>query len=202
MKRGALWPLSFQAGLCSNSAIIFLCEINQMIEFLRRIASHRLAWGLLAVSALAFELCALFFQHVLGLHPCVMCIYERIAILGVFAAGLLGMVAPEKWYLRWSAMLLWGYSAFWGLKLALKHVDYQVNPSPFNVCEGFVDFPSWAPLDQWVPWLFFPDGDCSEISWQFLSFSMPQWLVLIFAAYLLVFVVVTIGNLVKGRCCN
>ncbi|MNC40345.1 Disulfide bond formation protein B [compost metagenome] len=99
-------------------------------------------------------------------------------------------------------MLLWGYSAIWGLKLALKHVDYQVNPSPFNVCEGFVDFPSWAPLDQWVPWLFFPDGDCSEISWQFLSFSMPQWLVLIFAAYLLVFVVVTIGNLVKGRCCN
>ena len=173
-----------------------------MIEFLRRIASHRLAWGLLAVSALAFELCALFFQHVLGLHPCVMCIYERIAILGVFAAGLLGMVAPEKWYLRWSAMLLWGYSAFWGLKLALKHVDYQVNPSPFNVCEGFVDFPSWAPLDQWVPWLFFPDGDCSEISWQFLSFSMPQWLVAIFAAYLLVFAVVAIGNLVKGRCCN
>ena len=89
-------------------------------------------------------------------------------------------------------MLLWGYSAFWGLKLALKHVDYQVNPSPFNVCEGFVDFPSWAPLDKWVPWLFFPDGDCSEISWQFLGFSMPQWLVAIFAAYLLVFVVVNV----------
>lgn len=31
---------------------------------------------------------------------------------------------------------------------------------------------------------------------------MPQWLVAIFAAYLLVFVVVTIGNLVKGRCCS
>ena len=173
-----------------------------MIEYLRRIASHRLAWGLLAASAFALELCALFFQHVLGLHPCVMCIYERIALLGVLTAGLLGMVAPERWYLRWSAMLLWGYSAFWGLKLALKHVDYQVNPSPFNVCEGFVDFPSWAPLDQWVPWLFFPDGDCSEISWQFLSFSMPQWLIAIFAAYLLVFVVVAIGNLIKGRCCN
>ena len=99
-----------------------------MIEYLRRIASHRLAWGLLAASAFALELCALFFQHVLGLHPCVMCIYERIALLGVLTAGLLGMVAPERWYLRWSAMLLWGYSAFWGLKLALKHVDYQMNP--------------------------------------------------------------------------
>jgi disulfide bond formation protein DsbB len=101
-----------------------------MIEFLRRIAAHRLAWSLLAASALFLELSALFFQHVLGLHPCVMCVYERIATLGVLTAGLLGMVAPQKWYVRWSALLLWGSSAFWGLKLALKHVDYQVNPSP------------------------------------------------------------------------
>ena len=91
-----------------------------MIEFLRSIAAHRLAWGLLAASALLLELCALFFQHVLGLHPCVMCIYERIALLGVLSAGLLGMVAPQRWYLRWSALLLWGYSAFRGLQLALQ----------------------------------------------------------------------------------
>ena len=38
-----------------------------MIEFLRRIAAHRLAWGLLAASALFLELSALFFQYVLGL---------------------------------------------------------------------------------------------------------------------------------------
>lgn len=50
--------------------------------------------------------------------------------------------------------------------------------------------------------MFYPDGDCSEISWQFLGFSMPQWLVVIFAAYLLVFVIVAAGNLIKGRCCN
>ncbi|MCF5838061.1 disulfide bond formation protein DsbB [Aeromonas veronii] len=173
-----------------------------MIEFLRRIAAHRLAWGLLAASALFLELCALFFQHVLGLSPCVMCVYERLATLGVLAAGLLGMVAPDKWYVRWSAMLLWGYSAFRGFQLALKHVDYQVNPSPFNVCSPFADFPSWAPLDQWLPWLFMPEGDCAQITWQFFGYSMPQWLVVIFAAYLLVFTVVAIGNLVKGRCCS
>ena len=173
-----------------------------MIAFLRHIACQRWAWGLLAASALFLELCALFFQHILGLHPCVMCIYERIATLGVLTAGLIGMVNPQKWYLRWSALLLWGFSAFRGLQLALQHVDYQINPSPFNVCSPYADFPSWLPLDTWVPWLFFPDGDCSEISWQFLGLSMPQWLVAIFAAYLLVATVVMIGNLVKGRCCN
>ncbi|MGL4794100.1 MAG: disulfide bond formation protein B, partial [Aeromonas jandaei] len=89
-----------------------------MIEFLRRLAANRLAWGLLAASALFLELCALFFQHVLGLHPCVMCVYERLATLGVLTAGLVGLIAPQKWYLRWSAMLLWGYSAFRGFQLA------------------------------------------------------------------------------------
>ncbi|MGL5525338.1 MAG: disulfide bond formation protein DsbB [Aeromonas veronii] len=173
-----------------------------MIEFLRHLVTTRLAWGLLAASALFLELCALFFQHVLGLQPCVMCIYERLAVLGVLCAGLLGMAAPQKWYIRWGAMLLWGYSSLKGLQLALKHVDYQMNPSPFNVCSPYADFPSWLPLDQWLPWLFLPSGDCGEITWQFLSFSMPQWLVAFFAAYLLVFIVIAIADLIKRRCCN
>ncbi|ALP42057.1 MULTISPECIES: disulfide bond formation protein DsbB [Aeromonas] len=173
-----------------------------MVEFLRTLAAKRWPWALLAATALSLELCALFFQHVLGLHPCVMCIYERIAVLGIVAAGLLGTLNPERLWLRWSAMVLWGYSAFHGLQLALRHVDYQVNPSPFNVCSPYADFPSWMPLDQWIPWLFMPSGDCSEITWQFLTLSMPQWLVGIFAAYLLVFIVVAVGNLAKGRCCQ
>lgn len=173
-----------------------------MVEYLRALAAQRLPWVLLAGSALFLDVCALFFQHGLGLHPCVMCIYERIATLGVLAAGLLGMTDPKRPWVRWSAILLWGYSAFTGLQLALRHVDYQLNPSPFNVCSPYADFPSWLPLDKWIPWLFMPDGDCSEITWQFLGFSMPQWLVAIFAAYLLVCVIVAVGNLVKGRCCQ
>jgi disulfide bond formation protein DsbB len=121
--------------------------------------------------------------------------------LGVLTAGLLGMVAPQKWYVRWSALLLWGSSAFWGLKLALKHVDYQVNPSP-STLRRLCRLPELGTAGSVDPWMFYPDGDCSEVTWQFLSFSMPQWLVAIFAAYLLVFVVVAIGNLVKGRCCS
>lgn len=173
-----------------------------MAEFLRQLARRRQPWLLLAVSALFLELCALFFQHGLGLKPCVMCVYERAATMGILFAGLLGTIAPEKRWIRWPAMLLWGYSAWQGLQLALKHVDYQLNPSPFNVCSPFADFPHYAPLDQWLPWMFFPNGDCSEINWQFVGYSMPQWLVALFAAYLVVFMVVAVGNLVKGRCCS
>ncbi|MGL5947924.1 MAG: disulfide bond formation protein DsbB [Aeromonas sp.] len=156
-----------------------------MIIGLLNLTRSRAAWALLSLSALALELCALFFQHGLGLHPCVMCIYERGALFGILGAGLLGMLAPKRWYLRLGALSLWGFSAWHGLQLAIAHTDFQLNPSPFNVCQGFVRFTGGLPLDQWLPWLFNPSGDCGEISWLFLDYTMPQWLVVIFAAYLI-----------------
>lgn len=168
-----------------------------MLSYFKYISARRHAWGLLALSALFFETCALFFQHVLGLSPCVMCIYERLAMLDIFFAGLIGMTAPQCGYVRWAALAIWGGSALNGLQVAIQHVDYQLNPSPFNVCSPYADFPEWAPLDQWVPWLFFPDGDCSEISWQFLTLSMPQWLVGIFGFYALVCFMVALADLAR-----
>lgn len=173
-----------------------------MITFIRTISRQRPAWGLLAASAFAFELCGLFFQHIMGLHPCVMCVYERLAFIGILVAALLALLSPQRPWLRWSALLLWTYSAFRGLQLALKHVDYQLNPSPFNTCSFFAEFPTWMPLDKWIPWMFNPTGDCSERQWSFLGWEMPQWLVLIFACYLAVAIVIVVGNLAKGRCCQ
>ncbi len=44
---------------------------------------QRRAWLLLLAFIIVFEACALFFQHVMMLAPCVMCIYERVAMLGI-----------------------------------------------------------------------------------------------------------------------
>ena len=173
-----------------------------MISFIRLITQQRAAWLLLLASTLFFEFCGLFFQHVMGLTPCVMCIYERIAILGILAAALLALINPQKWWLRWPALLIWLGSAIEGLRLSLRHVDIQLNPSPFNTCSPFAEFPSWLPLDKWVPWLFNPTGDCAELQWSFLGWEMPQWLVLFFAVYLIIALAVIVGNLAKGRCCE
>ena len=171
-----------------------------MIEFLRSIAAHRLAWGLLAASALLLELCALFFQHVLGLHPCVMCIYERVALLGIGLAALIALIDPTRIWLRWPALLLWGFSSLRGLQLSLKHVDIQLNPSPFNTCSLFPDFPSWLPLDGWTPWFFAAYADCAERQWSLLGWELPQWLVPIFSLYLAIWLLILIANLAqKGR---
>ncbi|MGY5449655.1 disulfide bond formation protein DsbB [Agarivorans sp. MS3-6] len=155
-----------------------------MLNFLSSMPHQRKPWFLLFVGSLSLELCALFFQHVMKLDPCVMCIYERVAMFGLMAAGLVGCIAPKYLIVRLTAFGLWLASAGWGLQLAITHTDYQMNPNPFATCDFFANFPEWMPLDKWIPWLFNPTGFCDEISWMFFGWSMPQWLIAIFAIFL------------------
>ncbi|MGF1765475.1 disulfide bond formation protein DsbB [Aliivibrio kagoshimensis] len=166
------------------------------MQYIKQIASTRAPWLLLLIFILFFEGSALFFQHGLGLGPCVMCIYERVAMMGIGFAAILGLINPSNRLIRWSGLISWGVSAGWGLKLAMQHVDYQFNPSPFATCDLFVQFPSWAPLNQWVPWMFEASGDCSKVVWMFVNLSMPQWLVIIFAANLIALAVVVLGQVI------
>ncbi len=173
-----------------------------MIAFIRTLTQNRIAWAILLASTLFLELCGMFFQHVMGLQPCVMCIYQRVAILGIMAGAAIGFINPKNFFLRWSGLLLWAYSSVQGLRLALRHTDIQIHPSPFNTCDLFVSFPQWLPLNKWAPWFFNATGECSEIQWQFLSWTMPQWLIVAFGIYTVCSFIIIAGNLIKGRCCG
>jgi disulfide bond formation protein DsbB len=178
--------------------IAYCMENKDMLQFLNRCSKGRGAWLLMALTALALELVALYFQHVMLLQPCVMCIYERAALFGILGASLLGAIAPKS-PLRYLAIFIWIYSAWRGVQLAWVHTMLQLHPSPFTTCDFFVSFPSWLPLDKWLPAIFVASGDCSVKQWAFMSLEMPQWLVGIFAAYLLIGVLVLISQFVKPK---
>lgn len=157
---------------------------------LKNLSLQRWPWLLLGTSALVFELCALYFQHVMKLEPCVMCVYERLTMVAIMAAGLIGASAPKNILIRLTAFSVWAVGAIWGILLAIEHTGYQIDPSPFETCDFLPNFPEWLPLHELVPWLFNPTGDCADIAWEFLSYSMPQWLIVTFAVYILIFFVV------------
>lgn len=75
-----------------------------MLRYLNQCSRGRGAWLLMAFTALALELVALWFQHVMLLKPCVLCIYERCALFGIMGAGLVGAIAP-KTPLRYVALI-------------------------------------------------------------------------------------------------
>jgi disulfide bond formation protein DsbB len=156
---------------------------------------YRLPWLLLAATALGLELTALYFQYVLELDPCVLCVYERTGVAGIFAAGLLGAIVPRLRLFRWSGLVLWGVSAGWGLSIAMQHVGIQLGKIDLT-CSYLPDFPAWAPLEQWWPEVFMPTGLCGDVQWVFAGLSMPQWMVVIFSLYLLVLAAVVAAGLV------
>ena len=154
------------------------------MNFISNLATKKQAWGLLAFSALALEIAALYFQYGMDLAPCIMCIYQRVAIWAIFFAGVVGYLAPNQLFVRLVGYGLWGTGAIWGLIVALEHVEMQsATLSLFFTCDVTPNFPSWAPLHEWLPALFEATGDCGEISWQFLGYSMPQWMVVVYSVY-------------------
>ncbi|MCL1096298.1 disulfide bond formation protein DsbB [Shewanella kaireitica] len=167
--------------------------MNALIKF----SQSRTAWLTLTATALALELAALFFQYVMKLDPCVMCIYQRLAIFGILFAGLLGIVGYQSRIVRFVAMGLWGTSAAYGLKLALELVDMQTNPSPFATCSFLPEFPSWMPLHEWIPSIFMPTGMCTDIPWQMMGITMGQWMIVAFSVYLLALVIFFIPALLS-----
>ncbi|MBR9727098.1 disulfide bond formation protein DsbB [Shewanella intestini] len=159
------------------------------MHLLTRFSQSRLSWSLLLLSGLLLELSALFFQYGMKLEPCIMCIYIRVAVIGIMLAGLVGSIAPKFWAIRFIAMTAWLVSSVWGLKLALELNQLQVNPSPFASCSFFAEFPDFMPLDKWLPVFFEPRGMCSDIPWTFLNYTMTQWVILVFGIYILLFLI-------------
>jgi len=152
------------------------------------IAHRPLPWFLLALSALGLESAALYFQHGLELDPCVLCIYQRTAVLGILLSALIAMSAPRLFLTRWIGLAGWGAATTWCLYLALKLSGIQFGfIQPSLSCDVNAKFPAWLKLDQWFPAMFQPTGFCGDIQWQFLGLSMPQWMVIIMSFYLVTF---------------
>lgn len=166
--------------------------------YLNQLATNKKAWLTLAISALTFEIIALIFQYMMNLAPCIMCVYQRLAIFSILFAGLIGYFSCQNILGRFIAFAFWGIGAIWGLMIAIEHVDMQgATLSFFYSCDLVPNFPQWAPLHQWLPFLFEATGDCGDINWQFLGYSMPQWMIVIYSIYSVLFVALLSSRVIK-----
>ncbi len=171
--------------------------MQNIMDKIAKLAESRQPWILLFATAFILEAVALYFQYGMGLEPCIMCIYQRTAVFGIMIAALVPILMNNTLG-RGMGFIGWGVSAFWGLQIAVEHVDKQTALNPFfAACEIVPNFPAFMPLHEWIPSFFAATGDCGDIDWQFLTLSMPQWMIAIFAAYAAVFVLVLGIRLLK-----
>lgn len=165
------------------------------MNWLANLAQQRTPWVLLALTAFTFEVVALFFQYQMGLEPCIMCIYQRTAMLGLLIAGIIGAINPTNRVIRVCALSSWAVASIWGFLIAREHIDMQTTTDPFAFsCEFEPNFP--VPLHQWIPQFFAATGDCGNIDWQFAGLSMPAWMEVIFGAFTLILISVVASRLI------
>lgn|SRR5690554_4256350 len=146
---------------------------------------QRWPWILLATTATALTLTALYFQHVMGLEPCEQCIYQRTAIIALALAAWLTVINPKLLILRIFGYGSWLWASIAGFSIAHYHVWIQTGINAMFVsCNLEPNFPSWLPLHDLMPNVFAVTGLCSDADWSFFGLAMSQWMRIIFASYI------------------
>ncbi|TAJ50838.1 MAG: disulfide bond formation protein B [Nevskiaceae bacterium] len=125
-----------------------------------------------------------FFQKFLGLEPCPMCIFQRVAML---SAGLVFLVAalhgPKAWG-RWVYSGLAALASAIGAGIAWRHVWLQGLPEDQRpACGPTLSYlMDMMPLQEVVTTILKGDGNCAKIDWTFLGQSLPFWTLVVFVA--------------------
>ena len=136
-----------------------------------------------AGNALGFLACvalmgyALYAQHVLGLAPCPLCIFQRVAVIVV---GVLFLIAALHNPSRKGAMaygVLIDLAALIGIGISARHIWIQAQP-PGSVaaCGADLDYLlEILPVTEVINKVLTGSGECGKVDWTLLGLSMPWW---------------------------
>ncbi len=127
-------------------------------------------------------LAALYMQHAMGMHPCPLCITQRIFVIVV---GLLALLAALHNPAAFGRKIYGGLSiiaALIGAGVAGRHVWIQNLPEDqVPACGPGLEYMfETFPLMDALRLLFQGDGNCADVVWQFLGLSIPGWTLVAF----------------------
>lgn len=123
---------------------------------------------------------ALYVQHGLGLEPCPLCIFQRVAVISI---GLLFLIAaihnPGPKGARWYGVLLL-LAVVLGSMVSMRHIWIQAQPpGTVAACGASLDYlMDIMPVTEVITKVLTGSGECGKIDWIFLGLSMPWWVLI------------------------
>ncbi len=130
---------------------------------------------------------ALYVQHGLGMEPCPLCIFQRVALIAVGCVFLLAtLYNPSLTFGRIYAGLLF-IAAGAGIGFAGRHLWLQNLPKDqVPACGPGLDFMLEAfPLTEVLQTVLSGSGECAEVDWSLFGLSMPGWVLIAFSGLVL-----------------
>lgn len=150
-------------------------------------AARARAWLLAGfLACVGMELSAAYFQFVLKLEPCPLCITQRLIVLSLASVFLAGTLhnpgrGGVRVYLGLAALFSLagaGVAAYHFMIQILPHEELaSCGPGAAYILEHF-------SLADSVRLFLTGTGDCTQVVWTFLGLSMPFWVGLSFLAVL------------------
>ena len=139
--------------------------------------SRRAANALGFIACLALIAYALYTQHVLGLEPCPLCIFQRVAVISIGALFLIAAVHDPG--LRGARVYgsLIVVAVMVGLLISGRHIWIQAQP-PGTVAACGADLNyllEIMPVTEVITKVLTGSGECGKVDWRLLGLSMPWW---------------------------
>lgn len=123
---------------------------------------------------------ALYAQYVLGLDPCPLCIFQRVALIGLGLMFLIAAVHAAGPALRKFYAVLIGLVALAGSGVAGRQLWLQaLPPERVPACGPGLDFMLEAfPVGEVLMTVLSGSGECAKVDWTLLGLSMPGWVLI------------------------
>ncbi len=152
------------------------------MSWLAALRARRSTFNLLAAAVCAALFgYALYSQYQLGLEPCPLCIFQRIAVAALGVSFLLAALVPAR--LRVPGMVasvLIALVALGGAGVAARHLYIQsLPPGQVPVCGATLDY-MWDvfPAMEVLKKVLTGSGECAKVDWTFLGLAMPAWVLI------------------------
>jgi disulfide bond formation protein DsbB len=173
--------------------------VERTFDFFCKLGERWQSWAALIAICVALEAGALYFQEARLQYPCELCIYTRVWLAAIALVALAGLALRNT---RWPMRALLATEL--GLSVGLASVVWELLGLEYGfggagACSMFANFPSWAPLDEWLPMLFRIQGPCAATPEVVLGLSMADGLAVTTVGFLAAFTLALCGSFVRQR---
>ena len=126
---------------------------------------------------------ALYAQYVLGLAPCPLCVFQRVAVIALGLVFLVAAAHPAGRTGRRAYAVAIALVALAGAGVAARHLWLQsLPPDRVPACGPGLGFILEAfPPGEALAMVFTGSGECANVDWRFLGLAMPAWVLLALA---------------------
>ncbi|MDF1764598.1 MAG: disulfide bond formation protein B, partial [Oleibacter sp.] len=135
------------------------------------------------------------YEYAQYLDPCPLCIVQRIVVLMIGLGCLLAFFLRHASWGLWLTVLwvvAWSLFGWWVTDHHLWIQNLPADQVP-SCGPDLAYMVQTLPLGELISTMLRGNGSCAEVSWTFLSFSMPWWM----RAVSIGFVIVSVVGLIR-----